>query len=375
MRLKKKVIFVLPKIKLLMRVKYCLLSFFLLLSYTLSAQEDPIFTFSPWLQSFYNPGAMGEKENHMNFTGVLRQHAIMMREVDDTEKTTEQNQQNQKNQKNPDKPTYHKQNGEQILLNIDSYIKQIKGAVGVTFLKDKNAELDNIYFGFGYATKIRVRGGKLGIGLQLGFLNMKPASDKWNANDNPDPTLTGAQDSESFLDFDMRFGLHYKAPTWYVGVSCAQFLGGVRISGEKTSNTLKAPQQLYFTGGYIWNLKTPVPWSIEPNVLIRTEFATWTIDVIALARYNGILWFGLAYQLDWGISALFGAVPFYNHTSNYLKGLELGVSYTFPTNKTGYAKNGSMGDFDILIRYGFNFYKDKALTGYGSSRHLYKNQY
>jgi len=286
MRLKKKVIFVLPKIKLLMRVKYCLLSFFLLLSYTLSAQEDPIFTFSPWLQSFYNAGAMGEKENHMNFTGVLRQHAIAVKVPQDPN--------NSDLNENDEESAYDKVNGEQILLNIDSYIKQIKGAVGVTFLKDKNADFDNIYFGFGYATKIRVRGGKLGIGLQLGFLNVKPPWDKFKPNENPDQTIDQGRESESFLDFDMRFGLHYKAPTWYVGVSCAQLLGGVRISGEKSINTFKAPQQLYFTGGYIWNLKTPVPWSIEPHVLIRTNLSTWTINAIALARYNGILWFGLA---------------------------------------------------------------------------------
>ena len=371
MRLKKKVIFVHTKIKLLMRIKYCFIFLFLLLSYTLFAQVDPIFTLSPWVHSFYNPGAMGEKENHMNFTGTLRQHAILTR----TEQDQNDSDFNETDGKDLGKPTYDKHNGEQILLNIDSYIKQIRGAVGVTFLKDKNDKLDNIYFGFGYATKIRVRGGKLGIGLQLGFFNMKPAFDKLNPLQDPDPTVTNGQESESFLDFDMRFGLHYKTPTWYVGVSCVQLLGGVRISGDKSSNTLKSPQQFYFTGGYIWNLKTPVPWSIEPHVLIRTEFSTWTINAIALARYNGILWFGLGYQLNWGISALFGAVPFYNNTNNYLKGLELGVSYTFPTNKLGYVKNGSMGDFEILVRYGFNFYKDRALTGYGSSRHLYKNQY
>jgi len=368
MRLKKKVIFVHPKIKLLMRIKYCLISLFLLLSYTLSAQVDPRTTFSPWLQSFYNPGAMGEKENHMNFIGVLRQHAFPMKTPKDPDALDQT--------ENDGKQEYIKGNGEQVLLNIDSYIKQIKGAVGVTFLKDKNGPNDNIYFGFGYASKIRVRGGKLGIGLQLGFLNQKPAAfDDFNPLQNPDPTATGTTESESFLDFDMKFGLHYKTPTWYVGVSCTQLLGGVRISGDKSSNISKPVQQLYITGGYIWNLKTPVPWSIEPHILIRTEFATWSMDIMALARYNGIIWFGLSYQLDLGIAVLFGAVPFYNHTNNYLKGLEIGVSYTFGTTKYTWTRGGSFGDFEILIRYGFNFYKDRALTGYGSSRHLYKNQY
>jgi hypothetical protein len=99
------------------------------------------------------------------------------------------------------------------------------------------------------------------------------------------------------------------------------------------------------------------------------------MDMMALARYNGILWFGLSYQLNMGIAALFGAVPFYNGTSEYLKGLELGIAFTFPTVKFGWVRTGSWGDFELVVRYGFNFYKEKNLTGYGSSRHLYKNQY
>jgi type IX secretion system PorP/SprF family membrane protein len=312
---------------------------------------------------------MGEKEYHINFTGVLRQHAFLMhdavKEVE-TDNSTSGSQNN--NNTSRGTPT----NGEQVLLYIDSYIKQIKGAVGVMFLKDKNAEFDNIGFRLGYATKLRVRGGKLGIGLQLGFLNLKPPKEYYPI-DEGDNTIDMAKNSETFIDFDMNFGLHYKAPNWYAGLSCSQLLGGVRLSGEK--NVIKARQQLYITGGYIWELKTVVPWSVEPSVLIKSDFSTWDLDLIAVARYNGILWFGLSYQLNLAVAVLFGAVPFYNHTNNYLKGIELGLAYSFQTNKFAYKPGGSMGDFEILIRYGFNFYKDKPLTGYGSSRHLYKNQY
>ncbi|MCL2290543.1 MAG: type IX secretion system membrane protein PorP/SprF [Bacteroidetes bacterium] len=372
---KKKVIFVHTKMRLLMRMKYCFIFLFLFFSYKLTAQEDPRFTFSPWLQSFYNPGAMGEKDQHLNFTGVLRQHAFMMREPEEADPS---GQGESDSSTDPTKPTYRKQNGEQVLLNIESYIKQIRGAVGISFMNDKVAGVfENVGFRFGYATKFRVHGGKLGVGLQFGFLNSKPGKNyPFNPNQDPDPLVTAIESSESFLDFDMNFGIHYKAPTWYAGISCAQLLGGARISGgESGFKTLHPVRQIYMTGGYIWDLKTPVPWSIEPHVFIRTNLATWTMDVMALARYNGILWFGLSYQLDWAVAVLFGAVPFYNSTNNYLKGLELGLSYSFPTNKLGYRTGGSMGDFEILVRYGFNFYKDKALTGYGSSRHLYKNQY
>ena len=348
-----------------MRIKYGLFLLFLFSFSSLFAQKDPLFTLYPWAQSFYNPAAMGEKELHLNFTGILRQSDMGFK-VEKNPEATEENP-NQKTQ-------YEKFKGQQILLNIDSYIKQIKGAVSITFLKDYNLYNDNIGFNFGYAAKIPLYGGKLGIGLQFGFLNQKPPKkDKYHPNQNPDPSIELVSQSESFLDFDINFGLHYKAPTWYAGLSCNQILGGVRISGEKKH--FSPIRNLYAMGGYIWNLKTPVPWSIEPSLLIQSDFSTWSMSLMALARYNGILWFGTSYQLDRGIAVLFGAVPFFNSTNPYLKGLEIGLAYTFQTTKYAWKNNGSFGDFEILVRYGFNFFKEKPLTGYGSSRHLYKNQY
>jgi len=369
---KKIIIFVHPKKKPPMHKKYPFIFLFLCSFFMVTAQEDPRVTLFPWMQSYYNAGAMGEKEQNLNFTGLLRQFAMGSKVEDDK---NSQISDDDNNNNNNGKPTYIKTDGQQVFLNIDSYIKKIKGAVGIMFLKDKNGFQDNIGFKLGYAARLPVRGGKLGIGLQFGFLNQKINSfaDKLDPLQPGDPTLTNLNQVESFLDFDMNFGLHYQAPTWYVGVSGNQLIGGVRVSGDGT--TLLPARQLYITGGYIWNLKTPVPWSVEPNILIRSNFSTWTMDLMAVARYNGILWFGVSYQLQHAIAILFGAVPFYNNTNVYLKGLEIGLAYSFVTNKTGYKPSSSWGDIDILIRYGFNFYKEKPLTGYGSSRHLYKNQY
>jgi len=367
---KKNNIFVDTKKKPVMRIKYCLF-FLLLFSFSkLSAQEDPLFTFFPWMHSFFNPGAMGEKEHHLNFTGILRQQSMLNHEKENPNSLDGGNDNNSTG--NPDKPVKYMQDVQEVLLNIDSYIKQIRGTVGVTFLKDRIGYFDNIGFKIGYATKFRVRGGKLGVGLQLGFLNITPATDKFNPTQTDDPTIANVKQSESTMDFDMGFGLHYRTPKWYVGLSGTQLLGGIRISGE--SNSFSPPTQLYFTGGYIWDLKTPIPWSIEPHILIQTNLANWRFGVMALARYNGILWFGASVQ-NMGVAVLFGAVPFYNYGNEYLKGLEIGVGYTFATTKFSYVREGGFGDFELVVRYGFNLYKEKALSGYGSSRHLYKNQY
>ena len=349
-----------------MRIKYCFIFLFFFSFCTAIAQENPRITLFPWMHPYYNPGAMGENELNLNFTGIFRQQSMGMQVPQQETNNTDGTGTNP-----PTKTTYDKVNGEQIYLNVDSYIKKIKGAIGISFLKDKNGYYDNIDFKLGYAARLPVYGGKLGIGVQLGFLNQKLPADKLHPHDNPDPLITNM--TESYLDFDINFGLHYKAPTWYVGVSGTQLIGGVRVSGGKDVSSLA--RRIYISGGYIWNLKTAVPWSIEPSILIGSNFATWSMDVMAVARYNGIIWFGLTYQLQQGIAVLLGAVPFYYSTNTYLRGLELGLSYTFATSKFSYKSSGGWGDFEILIRYGFNFFREKPLTGYGSSRHLYKNQY
>ena len=124
-----------------MRIKYCLIVLLLLPFYTLFAQEDPKFSLLPWLQPYFNPGAMGEKDNHVNLTGILGQFAAGMH--GDPNQTNSDNSDSSDPDKGSEKGA--PQNGEQILLQIDSYIKQIRGAVGVSFLSDKNGgQFENV---------------------------------------------------------------------------------------------------------------------------------------------------------------------------------------------------------------------------------------
>jgi len=388
-----------------MRIKYFFILLFFIPFFSLVAQIDPQFTFFPWAAPFYNPATLGEGEKNLNLTGILRQTDMGMGPRMDQENPNDDPNNGNPNPLNPDpnnrdgKPPRNKQGGQKVLLNLDSYIKKIKGAVGVTFLKNQDAQQDNIGFGVGYAARLPVRRGKLGIGVQFGLLNQSKVGKSGSNNGTGtgigtgsgsgtgtgtgfgkldpiqpgDPTTIEFDQLESVLDFNMNFGLHYRTATWYVGVSGTQLLGGVRVSGAETS-ILSIPRQLYITGGYIWNLKTVVPWSIEPSLLIYTYFSNFTFSAMAIARYNGILWFGASYEHNSAISVLLGAVPFYNYPSDYLKGLELGVAFGFITKKYGWVKEGSWGNFELVVRYGFNFYKEKALSGYGSTRHLYKNQ-
>ena len=58
-----------------------------------------------------------------------------------------------------------------------------------------------------------------------------------------------------------------------------------------------------------------------------------------------------------------------------MKGLDMGLSYSFTTSQLGYKKHRSFGDIELVVRYCFDIYKPEVFTGYGSTRNIYKNQY
>lgn len=109
--------------------------------------------------------------------------------------------------------------------------------------------------------------------------------------------------------------------------------------------------------------------------MLKTDFSIVQLDLLVIARYNNILWGGLHYRIDDAVSVVFGARPFYSDPNPYLKGLDMGLSYSFTTSNLGYKVNRSFGDVEFVVRYCFDIFKPVYYSGYGSSRHLYKNQY
>ena len=184
--------------------------------------------------------------------------------------------------------------------------------------------------------------------------------------------------SESTLDLDFNFGVLYKTEQWYVGVGWTQMAAlfdkqqVLRVSGEYGP---RRSSQLYLHGGYTWVLPANPNWELIPQALVKTDFKTYQWEILALARYNGVYWGGLGYRFQDAVSLAFGARPFYNSSNIYLKGLDLGVSYSFTTNSLGYKKHRSFGDVEVVVRYCFDVYKPEIFSGYGNSRYIYKNRY
>jgi type IX secretion system PorP/SprF family membrane protein len=328
-------------------------------SFALFAQDDTQFTLFPWAASYYNAGAIGEQHNTLCFTGIFSQAKMNFRDVykDDNGNSIED------------------QTGLQdIYFSLESYLKQLHGSIGVTFLKDKDGYNDNIGFKLGYAFKMNIPTGRLSIGFQVGMWNRQLDGDKLRTIHDGDPVVENLKNTESFLDLDFNFGILYKAERWYVGVGATNLAATnkLRLSGDP--HIWNPVRQLYLHGGYTYVFPNNPSWEIEPQLIVKTDLKQVSFDILALARYNKVFWGGLSYRYTDDISLLFGARPFYNSPNNYLKGLDVGLSYGFPISKLGTNKN-SFGTVEIMVRYCFDIYKEPVFSGYGSSRSIYKNQY
>ncbi len=339
--------------------KIVILFSFLMASFVGFSQQDAQFTLYPWAQSYFNPGAIGEQNNTLCFTFLMREQYLGFQ---DTYRTS------------PELPEQSESvRGEQILFNIDSYVKKLRGGVGLSVISDQNGYINNVGLRLGYAYKMNIAGGKLGIGFQAGLLNMTIDGGDLRPIQDGDPLIDALMQGESYMHLDFNLGVLYKTATWYAGLSATQLATGIRISGEDIA--VKISRQIYAYGGYAYTLPSNPSWIIEPQALVKTDLATYSFELSAMARYNGILWFGAGYRINDAASVFGGARPFYNSSNNYLKGLDIGIAYGATTSVLGYKPDRSFGDFELMIRYCFDIYKPEVFSGYGSSRHIYKNRY
>lgn len=328
----------------------------LLVCPSLFAQKDPQITLFPWASLNYNPGAAGEQNNTLCFTGFYRQEHLGIKEISV----------GQNGERSEDI------SGRNIAFNMEFYSRKIRGAFALSIANDKAAYFNNINVKLGYAFKMNLGPGKLGIGAQVGMINQNLDYSKLSPTDQGDPLILARGESELNLDF--HFGVHYKADRWYAGISALQLLGSspIELSGGGFLNPVRT---IYAMGGYIWTLPWNPSWNIEPSAIVRSDLSMVNFDIMVITRYNNIVWGGLSYRLQDAVSILAGARPFHNSSNNYLKGLEMGLAYSIRTNNLGYRKNGSFGDIELVVRYCFDIYKQEVFSGYGSSRSIYKNQY
>lgn len=230
---------------------------------------------------------------------------------------------------------------------VQSPVKLLMGGIGLVITKDQIGFEDNTSVRLDYSFHLNIGNGKLGIGLQGGFINKQIDFAKFRPTDPGDEILQ-SKGLESAMSFDMAFGAYYKAPQFYVGLSSTQmqaFWGGA----AEFSTDLASPEykgHYFLTGGYFWQLPMAPQFTLNPNILVKTDFASAQYDINALAWYNNQIYAGVTYRPTDAVSILAG----YKVVNGALNGLMGGISYDVTTS----AMNaGTSGSFEIFLKYCF----------------------
>ncbi len=308
----------------------------------LRAQFDPQVGQYMFMQSTYNPAAVGESDlmrvygsHRMQFTGIM-----------DAPMTT------------------------YFSFSSPFVVGKTQHAAGVRFMNDRFGLFSNQSLHAGYAYRFKLGKGYLSVGADLGFINLSFAVDSvnlkdvaelvqehayHNATDNAIPESSG-QNGVSGMGFDMGVGVYYATSTWWAGVSYGHVTQPTLQWSDRAEVHVRGT--FYAAGGYNWRLRDK-KWVLMPSAMLQTDFAGWDVNLTMLAQVNNRYRFGLGYRIAGSVNILLGM--------DIIDGLQLGYTYELPAN--GLIRE-SYGSHELYLAYGFNILKPKRTNRYKSVRYL-----
>lgn len=203
----------------------------------------------------------------------------------------------------------------------------------------------SIYANYAYRLKLNSEDTKrLAFGLAFGTVQYKLNASKFHPNDPFDykiPTI-----DESRISPDLRLGVYYYSPTFYVGASVLNLLdGAVRSAGSKLVEPVK---HVYLTGGAMFRLNSSV--DVKPSILFKEDFKGPTnMDLSSYLAFNRKIWLGASYRTAitlWNKKNLESGL----HKSDAVAALfqlylndrfRVGYSFDFNTNRLSSYQNGT----------------------------------
>lgn len=217
-----------------------------------------------------------------------------------------------------------------------------KIGLGVSFSQESLGLFSNLQANVQASYKFKLGKGTFSIGVQGGYYNSKfkgsdiyiPDNDDFHQSSDtslPSQDLTGNS-------FDVSAGLRYDHKYFSVGVGGLHLLNPsvkLNIEGSENSDSHEYETELTRTLYFIADGNIPLKntlFSLQPSLLVRTDFAGFSAEVTARATYNRFITFGVGYRWKEAISAMIG-VEF--------KNFFLGYAYDYPMSAINRASSGS----------------------------------
>ena len=308
----------------------------------LHAQFDPQIGQYMYMQSTYNPAAVGDGDlmrvygsHRMQFTGIM-----------DAPMTT------------------------YFSFSSPFVVGKTQHAAGVRFMNDRFGLFSNQSLHADYAYRFKLGKGYMSVGADFGFINLSFAVDSvnlkevaelvqdhayHNATDEAIPE-TGGQNGVSGMGFDMGVGVYYETATWWAGASYGHLTQPTLQWSDKAEVHVRGT--FYAAGGYNWRLRNK-QWLLMPSAMLQTDFVGWDVNLTMMAQVSERYRFGLGYRLAGSVNVLLGM--------DIIDGLQVGYTYELPAN--GLIRE-SYGSHELYLAYGFNILKPKRTNRYKSVRYL-----
>lgn len=327
-----------------------------LMSHSMQAQFDTQLSNYWAATNFYNPGAAGQS-GKLELTGLYR---LQWLGIENAPKSGI------------------------IIGEMPFKIGEKQHAVGAIMYNDQAGLFKTSVLSGQFSYKLKLGGGDLGIGLQVGYINESfdgtqvKLPDNLGQNENNEGAGPGGADEAipgtevSATSFDGSFGVFYHKPQGYVGLSGTHLIAPKL---ELTDNVfLEIPRSYYFTAGYNIQLRNPLL-ELRPSVWVRTTEpssfylegdsllvpvkentlkAMWTqtqIDVSLRLIYNKSLWGGVSWRKDDAVVIMLGGK---------FKLIEIGYAYDFPISRI---RTGTTGSHELFLKYALDIYKKKGKKG------------
>jgi len=304
----------------------------ILLNMSIQAQQDPQFSMNMYNHMAVNPGYAGS-QGLMSVAMLNRQQWMGF-------------------EGNP-KTTF-------FSLNMPVSPFGVSSGVGITFMDDKLGFEDNMGLNLSYAYRMDVGIGNLGIGLSAGLLS-KGIKGEWNIPDSDfhfdasqDPAIPAGE--ESGMGFDMGFGVFFNTEELYIGLSSTHLLEPTIDYGMSAKTDIA--RHYYLTAGY--NIQLPNPsFEIQPSVFVKSDGASYQLDINTSLIYNKKFWGGVSYRLGDAVVFMIGV--------EMNNGMQAAIAYDFTTSAIGAYSNGTV---EFMINYKLEISGDKSSQKYRSVRFL-----
>jgi len=258
-------------------------------------------------------------------------------------------------------------NPETFLFAAHAPVRLLKGGIGLTLAQDQLGAEKNIAGKLSYSFHLPLgnSGGTLGIGAGLGFFNKVIGRSDWRATQGVDNDPSIPQSEISQTKFDLDFGLYYKSPTLYFGLSSTHLtrstFDDVDLAATPSRDfNFQLSRHYYIMAGYNYELNPNI--TLTPSTFIKTDGRITQVDLNVTALVNNLVWGGVTYRVQ---DAIIPMVGIYKEVG----GGDLKVGYSYDVT-TSILRQYSSGSHEIYVGYCFSLEKPPSVTKHKTVRFL-----